>query len=204
MNATPTSRQARNPFRKYPEDAGLFVAFSTEAIESPFKSKEAGRPVFDEVDIVEIRIPGDDKTIIKNAVSDEYRERFPDEYDAFKSSTTLATSGTPLEHWSALTKSQVASLKYIHINTVEDLAKLSDSNLAQVGMGGHELRTKARAFVSSATDSAFVEKQAAEMDELKEQLQALRDEMVRQAAVNAASVETARVTAVVTDKPKTK
>jgi hypothetical protein len=194
MNATPTSRQSRN-FRPFPGDEKLYVAFSTEAMESPIKTKETGRPVFDDVEMIEIRIPGDDKTIIKNQVSDEYRERFPDEYAAFKSSTTLATTGTPLEHWAALTKSQVASLKFSHIQTVEDVASISDANLTQLGMGGNELRTKAKAFVAAATDTAFVEKQAAELNEVKAQMKAMQEEFARQLAAATAPAPADKVKA---------
>jgi len=186
MNATPTSRNTRSNRTAFRQrgDEGLYVLFTTEAIQSDLKTKESGRPVFEDIEIIEIRIPGDDKTIIKTIVSDEHRERFPDEYDAFKENAVFSDSGTPLEHWPAVTKSQVAALKHNHIMNVEDLANLSDANVANI-MGGNELKQKAKAFLASANDNALVEKQASEIEELRTAIKALQADSTRQATANA-------------------
>lgn len=174
MNATQNyggPRRARG-------DEGLHINFYTDAVQNEFKTAQEGRPIFDDREMIEIRIPLDDKTIIHALVTDEYRNRFPDEYKAFQSNTVLASSGTPLEHWSALTKSHVAMLKNAGVVSVEDLVNASDANIRQV-MGGLELKTKAKAFLDAAKDTALVEKQALEINELREAIMALQAESVR-------------------------
>ncbi|MCA1859310.1 hypothetical protein LE191_04195 [Janthinobacterium sp. HSC-3S05] len=173
MYATPTAHRGR----RLPGDEGLHIAFFLEAVESSMKTQEQGHPVFDDCEMVEIRIPGDDKTILKSIVTREYKERFPDEYAAFKANKEVAETGTPLEHWAALTPSQIAQFKTQNIRTVEGLANVADGN-AQF-MGAHDIRNKAKAFLKAAADTAIVEKQEVEMAELRAQIAALSEKKAK-------------------------
>ena len=67
--------------------------------ENPVKTREMGRPIFDDVEMVRITIPGDRLTNFVDEVSDEHRNRWPDHYAAFKRGELRASTGTPLEHW---------------------------------------------------------------------------------------------------------
>lgn len=171
MNATPTGRRMKG-------DEGLHIRFFVQAVESELKSKLEGRPIYDDTEFIEIRIPGDDKTIINNLATDEYRQRFPDEYAAFKSGIKETTSGTPLEHWAAVSKSQVAQLKHVGISSVEQLANVSDDN-AQKFMGGYVLRDNARTFLKTVEDTALVQKQEAAIAELKAEIEELKAKKVK-------------------------
>jgi hypothetical protein len=180
MNATPTAHRGL----RLPGDEGLHIAFFLEANESSMKTLEQGHPVFDDCEMIEIRIPGDDKTILKSIVTREYQHRFPDEYAAFKANKEVAQTGTPLEHWAALTPSQIAMFKSQNIRTVEGLANVADGNATF--MGSHDIRAKAKAFLKAAGDSAIVEKQesalaaqAAEMAELRAQIAALSEKKAK-------------------------
>lgn len=179
MYATPTAPTAHKG-RRLQGDEGLHINFFLEAIESPLESAETGRPVFKDMEMIEIRIPGDEKTIIKTHADEEYKWRFPDEYGAFKANVTLPETGTPLTQWGVLSPSQVAQLQAVNVRTVEALAGLADGN-AQF-MGSNELRAKAKAFLKATADTAIVEKQeaamtaqAAEMAELRAQITALSE-----------------------------
>lgn len=180
MHATPTGHRGR----RLPGDEGLHINFFTEAVESPLKSAEEGRIVFNDMEMVEIRIPGDEKTIIRTHVTEEYKYRFPDEYDAFKRNEAVPETGTPLSQWGVLSPSQIAQFNASNIRTVEALANLADSN-AQF-MGNHDLRAKAKAFLKATSDTAIVEKQeaalaaqAAEMAELRAQIAALSEKKAK-------------------------
>jgi hypothetical protein len=170
MHATPTALRGR----RFPGDEGLHISFYVEAVESPVKSEAEGRIVFDDQEMVEIRIPGDERTIIKTYASREYKDRFPDEYAAFKANDTIKETGTPLSQWGTLSPSQIAQLNAQNIRTVEALSSVADSNLTF--MGGHELRNKAKAFLKASADAAVVEKQEAALAELRAELEALKAE----------------------------
>jgi len=143
-----------------------FPRFYLEAVQNGPKSTEAGRPVFDDIEFVEINVPGDRKNVVHRRVSDEHRRRWPREYQAFKERGEIAKEGWPLEEWSGVTRSQVEELKFFKIFTVETLAGLPDDALARaVPMGGFAVREKARRALETAKGAAPSEKLAAELEQ---------------------------------------
>lgn len=126
--------------------------FHTVATKMEFKSTEAGRPIFEDREYVEIIIPGQRNSMAVEPVSDEHKSRWPREYAAFKLGMELPTTGTPLATWPhpQVTKSMVENLAYLNIRTVEDMAGLNDANLQNVGMGAYELRKAAQTFLDIA------------------------------------------------------
>lgn len=151
--------------------------FYMHAVENKAKSASEGRPVFDEREMVEIRIPGDRLAVHVNYVSDEHRQRWPDHYAAFKRGEARAASGTPLEHWPQMTTGRVASLKALGILSVEELSSLPDNMLGSLGMGARELREQARAYLAAAQDGAAASRAAAENAELRAQMLRMQQQM---------------------------
>ena len=157
----------------YEKDSKLFVKFHTQAVLHPANSTKAGRPIYDDVDMITIRTPGSQLTSIVAPVK-YYMDRFGDKYRLWKSSQLEAASGTPLENFPFLfTKpSMIAELKYRNIFTVEQLAELTDSGKQSI-MGGHELCKRAADWITkSAEDAEDMEK-----EELKQQLAAMQEQL---------------------------
>lgn len=152
--------------------------FFRAAVENPFKTKKEGRPIFDDVEMVETIIPGDRLTKPTFVVTDDHKVRWPKEYEAFKRGEALAASGTPLEHWPIMTTSRVMEMKAIGILSVDMLAAVSDANLAALGTGSRELREQARAFIAAAKDGAATAAQAKEIEDLKAQVLRLQDQLL--------------------------
>ena len=93
----------------------------------------------------------------------DWAKRFATEVEMFKrDGGASAQTGTPLKAWPVIDARQAADLAAIQIYTVEDIAGLSDGNLARVGMGARELQAKAKAFLAAAKDTAEVQRLAAE------------------------------------------
>lgn len=151
--------------------------FYMSAVENKAKSLEEGRPVFDEREMVEIRIPGDRLATHVNYVLDEHRQRWPDHYAAFKRGEARAASGTPLEHWPVMTTGRVAMLKALGILSVEELSTLPDNMLASLGMGAREIRDQARAYLDAASDGAAASRAATENAELRAQMERMQKQM---------------------------
>lgn len=149
--------------------------FYMEAVQNKFKSEQEGRPIFDEREMVEIRIPGDKLSVYVGYVTDAERERWSDIYAAFKRGEARAASGTPLEHWTnpSMTRARVAELKGANILSVEELANVPDNTLPRLGMGSRELREQARAYLDSAKGGAGNAAMAAEVARLKEMVEQL-------------------------------
>lgn len=151
-----------------------FVTFSLEPVQDFPASKEAGRPIFRDVEFVEIRFPGNNLTVVRRRVTDQDRHQWDRQYAAFKSGGKAPVEGTPLSAWTSVTKAQVREFEAVNIFTVEQLASVSDAVLHTLGIGGRTWRDRARAFMEAATDNAVTDKLASENVTLKEQNELLK------------------------------
>jgi hypothetical protein len=177
----------------------LHVEFFTEAVHNKRKSVEEGRPIFDDVEKVRIRIAGDPKSVLVapansgSAMRDPqtnerltYAQLHSGPYEAFKRNEAYVGSGTPLSELTFLTESKRKELAALNIHTAESLAGLDGANLNRLGMGARELKTQAEAWLSKATGSAGITKLAAENEALRARLDAMEAMMAGNAAPPAA------------------
>lgn len=151
-------------------EAGIYPFFSVEPVHMENLSEKEGRPIYHDVEMVRIVIAGDNKTEIVRKVKDDDRNRWPQEYAAFKRGEERALTGTPVEEWPAINRSQAMELKHLRILTVEMLAAVPDTALQGIGMGARELRAKAQAFLAASKDTAEAQRYAAENERLKDQM----------------------------------
>jgi type VI protein secretion system component VasK len=163
-------------------NADLIVPrFFIHTVQDAKKSKEEGRPIFKDIECVEIRMAANKQTVavfpahefwawgeidgIRQKIT--YAMRFADQYKRFKASEAQVMTGTPLEELPFLTQAKRSELKALSIYTAEALATLDGQPLKQLGMGGRELKTQAEAYLAKATDSAAVTRLAAENETLR-------------------------------------
>jgi hypothetical protein len=158
-------------------DDKSIVSFFTTAEKHNFKSEQAGHPVFEDVEMVSIIIPGDRRTEVVERVKEEHRQRWPRQYEAFKAGQEAPLDGYPLSEWPPMTPAMVANLKVLNIRTVEQLASVGDSGLQNLGMGAQELRKKAQAFLKTAAEQAPIAELEAREKRLQEEL-AVRDNTI--------------------------
>jgi len=156
-------------------DKKLFVRFFTEAVQSEFKSIEAGRPIFDDVSMIEIMYPGSRNTTVGIA-HEGYRQRFPKQWAQYERKMEQTQSGTPLSEVSWLTVSQIAEMKAVNLHTVEQLAGMPD-NVANKFMNHHALKQQAQAFLDKAAGAAPMLKMQAELSSRDEQIAQLQAQM---------------------------
>jgi len=164
----------------------LHVEFYNSTELNKSATAKAGRPVYDDVELVRIRFAGDKHNVlvapanqggsVRDPVTNRrltYKEQFPEHYKAFKASSVFHGSGTPLEEMKILTAAKCRELKDSNIFTVEALAEMDGSFLQKLGMGARELKNQAIAYLESATGNADVMRLAGENAELKERLERL-------------------------------
>lgn len=144
--------------------------FYEEAVQS---GESEGRKTYRMVERVKVIMPGNGMTIPVFNVTDEHRERWPKEYEAFKKGVEPDLNGTPLEEWSILNKAQVMELKAMHIRTIEDVASLPDTAVQRIGRGGYALRERALAFLDQAKEQELTTRITAENEAMREQITAL-------------------------------
>ena len=141
---------------RYAADDQLFVKFETHPKRNSGKSKEAGRPIFEEVAYVSIMQPGNKDSIILRPATDLDKHRFAEHWRRFEAREDQnPEEGTLLDEWPGVTRSQCEELKFFNVRTVEQLANMSDSN-TQNFMGIGYLKQKAQEYIKASDKNATV------------------------------------------------
>lgn len=171
-------------------DSVLNPVFKNHSIYNEAKSKAAGRPIYDDMEVVEIRFPGDRNRISVFPATAEsglvetedgrtekmtYAERFSDQYKRFKKNDTQVRSGTPIEALPFLSQGKRSELKALNIYTAEQLASLEGEPLKSLGPDGRSLKTQSQAYIETAAGTADVASLQDENERLKAQLAALSE-----------------------------
>ena len=150
------------------EDSRLNVKFYQKAIQNNFKTNLEGRPIMEMRDFILIEVPGNQTLTIDTFAADEDKKRFPIQWARYQNEKTEGEiEGTLLNDWPVLNSAIAAELKHFKFYTVEQIAEASDAQLNTLGMAAgmapFTLRDKAKAFLSSAKDTALVQQQADEL-----------------------------------------
>lgn len=153
------------------DDAGLLVRFYKTMERNDVRSTVMGKPEFDEVECISIRVPGSRDEHVA-LVNDEYRERFKDEYRAWKANEGAPITGTPLAEWPAVTVSFVDEMKLVGVRTVEELAGMSDGH-AMATPGLQTMKARAIAWLQGQDASSALAKAEAREKELLDRIAAL-------------------------------
>lgn len=160
--------------------SGVYPQFILDQVQDNVASEREGRPIFREVERVEIVIPGG-ASLTKHVanVTDEHRQRWPKEYEAFKQGHEVSPDGTPLEEWPILKRSQVLELKALGFKTVEHVRDMSDQSIQRIGMGGRMLKERALIFLDDAERIAATTRLSAENDRKDAEIAALRAQVTQ-------------------------
>lgn len=167
-------------FQSNQGDETAMVRFYSKSYPDQAKTKEEGRPIFKDVDIIEIRFPGN-KDFTARPVTESDKRRFPRHWEAYQARVSQedVLEGTPLAEWPQITRSQVEELAFYNVKTVEQLVEMSDTHSQQF-MGINNLRRKAQEWLDAAADgkaAAELQAELAKRDELLEQMQARMEEL---------------------------
>ena len=159
-----------------PDTSGLGVRFYKDVRQNAFQSNQQGRPIFEEVTMIHIVLPGNQLFDVKEAVREDHKRRFPLQWAAFQNAQEGKDPmmiGTPLEQWPLLGRAQVEELKALRFYTVDSIAQASDATLSRMGMAAGmaplALRDRALRFLAAAKDDAAVNKQAEEIERLRQE-----------------------------------
>lgn len=119
---------------------------------------------FEEVDFVRIQAPGSKTVYDQPANMDSYPgrpsdpERFPAAWAAYQAGLA-GHGGTSIYEWDGVTDADARRFDLNGIRTVEQLARVSDVNLAGLGVGALAIREKARAYVSGNSEESRLREQ---------------------------------------------
>lgn len=156
---------------EFGDDQRLFVEFVSRSVQDEVQSRDAGRPVFVQVDYVRIRQPGERDEILRPAHRGD-QQRFARRWQAYQEGRQELPAGTPLSILFPNNPEVVENLKYDKIFVVEQLAQLNDTQIGNIGLGGRQFVDKAKAFLAAASDGKGLQDLFAEVDQLSASMKA--------------------------------
>lgn len=152
-----TDRQERPPY----------VVFEVRTVEDKKEGLRLGRYVARDVDYALVT-PAYTKDCVVNTVdrfflnaeSNAKNNRIPNEwleawrkmYAAWKNGQEMPLDGTPIKGWGVISPAQQEMLIRMSVHTVEDLAGINDEGMRRYGMGGLDLKNKAKNWLASIKD----------------------------------------------------
>ena len=167
------------------KDRPAYVKFEVRPVENKAASAREGRYVAKDVEFVLLTPPYSKDVLIfevetwfSNMKQDVNNGRLPQEwadnyrkqYEFWKQGLEPPLDGTPIRGWALASPAQQEALIRMNVRTVEDLAGMNDDGIRRFGMGGVEMRNKARAWLTQSE----VGKGAARMAELESENERLR------------------------------
>lgn len=158
-------------------DEKLAIRFFRKPKQDMDKTNAEGRPIFVEVEYIQIIVPGDRSNIVIRPVSPGDIMRFQQQYEHWKKTEEeTMQAGTPLEAWGILNLAQVEEFRYFGIRTIENMANLRD-DLCQKIMGATELKQKAARFLELAQSEAPLRKVQEELDKRDSEIAMLKENL---------------------------
>lgn len=136
------------------------------------ESVKAGRPIYEDVEMVKFFLAGKDETGWMS-VTDEHRKKYREQYAQFKEGASQVI-GTRIDLWPLISPAQAEELKALKVFTVEQAAELPDSSDHTYGMGIRTIKQKAKDWLAATKDTGAITKLEARNDELEKQIHALQ------------------------------
>jgi len=175
----------------------VVAVFKIHSRENRRETLKAGRPIFNDIEVVEMRIPGDRERVIIQPAHHVWRYqqgqpltfamRFADQYRRFREGGQQLHSGTPLSQMPDIPQRKVLELKALSVFTVEQMANIEGQPLKALGMGAVELKRKAQEFLDRASGAGSAARLTQENADMRKQLEALQAQVSSLAAVPALS-----------------
>lgn len=175
-------------------DSGLYVEFYWNEPIDGWASREASSKAQRNVVVklpkqpfVRIMVPGDKTSEFTCAVEEAHKMRFPRQWLSWQIAEGLIGGeedipGWKLTDWNELNQDMCRELQYLRFTTVEQLAGASDKQIQGIGMGGLQLREKARVALRNkmgAETRAAIESRDAENVALKERMELMQAQITQ-------------------------
>jgi hypothetical protein len=164
-------------------EAGVIPRFHVERqrITDEF-DPETGLPRYRTIELVDLLVPGDKNSIPTKRVTPEIKQRFAREYAAWKaaghSNEAQIGEGLPLQHWPQIPRELAAGLGHANVFTVEQLARLSDSQCQIRGtLGLRKYRDMAAAYIDASKAAAPIAELEKKNEALEKQVSLMQKQM---------------------------
>lgn len=167
------------------EERPAYVRFERRAIPDKEASLKAGHHVSRDEDYALITPPYSKDVVEKKASSwleqvevnvrsgripHKHAELWKESYRRWQDGQEPPVDGTSVKEWNALSPAQCQNLISAGCRTIEDLAQCNDEALRRIGMGAHDLKNRAKAWLQAAKDHGPLTTQVTQLQNENEQL----------------------------------
>lgn len=128
----------------------LVVMFYNKPIQSPGKSVEQGRPIFEDKLYVRYHQPGERLNINDRPARENDKYRWPVQWGQFSKQLEQRPDGTPVDMLYHSKPAIAATLRASGVFTIEQLSSLSAHAIEQVGMGAQSWVNDAVRYLEAA------------------------------------------------------
>ena len=149
------------------------VKFFYRDIKMNFKSKEAGKPIWETREFISIMKPGNSKDIMEREVKPLDIERWGQLYNAWKNREEQIHNGTRLEVLPGIGQGKIELCKSLNIFTLEQLINIDEAGVENLGDGARDFIRDAKRYLQGSTATDEMQK---EVDDIKIENKKLKDE----------------------------
>lgn len=132
------------------QDRNVHAIFYLDKMHNPAKSREAGRPMYDNVVMVRIGNPGERLNVVIRPATEGDRQRFALQWVQFQQKREQRPDGTPLNCLFPENPALIGMLEASAVYTVEQLAQLSGNAIENIGMGAQGYVNQAVQYLQNA------------------------------------------------------
>jgi len=175
------------------EERPPYVMFETRAVEDRTASINAGHYVSKDINYALVTPPGSkdlheeelDAWLQKASMNarngrmnPKWVEAWKEKAIAWKKGQEIPEDGIPIKGWTLLSPAQCEMLLFANIRTVEDLAQINDEGLSRIGMGGVDLKKKAKSWLQATKDHGPLTMKMASLEQENEALKTQNEDLI--------------------------
>lgn len=121
---------------------------------------------------------------VKNGrVNPKHLDMWKESYSRWKNGLEEPLNGTSVKEWNALSPAQCKNLISAGCRTIEDVAMVNDEGLKRIGIGGIDLKNKARAWLQAAKDHGPLVNEVTKLKNENAQLMGAVESLTEQVAI---------------------
>lgn len=155
-------------------DGRLWVRFEKRSRRNAYKSDLEGRPIYEPIDYIRIQQPGERDQWV-GPVTEAHKARFPRQWEQYQQETDQTPEGTPVALLFPNEPHIIELLLDLKVQTVEQLAGLTEQAIDRLGMDGRKYVTKAQAAMDKSEALREVTKLTHELEDARDELKTLKD-----------------------------
>lgn len=161
-----------------PLDRQLAIKFFKKAVHNKFMSVKEGKQVFQDVDYISIRIPGDKTTEINRKVSEDDKERFSVQWENYQKRLENIQDGTAIEMLPGISPADAENWKSKGFETIEQLTGMSEQNIQRSVQGTRDIVTRAKKYLDGGKYTEDLERKLAKLEDEIKTLKEVKNEPV--------------------------